>query len=438
VLETVTIEKIVHGGQGLGTLPDGRKVFVWNALPGETVKVRLIKAKKSYAEGIAEEVIKASPSRIEPEEPNYLATSPWQIMTYAIENQFKSMIAHEVYLHEKVRVPASMLPGAAIHDEREWQYRNKMEYSFWGDDDGLHLALHQRGSHGKQIVTGSRLAMPAIDEAANAVCEVLNKLEIRAGNLKTIIVRCSQKAGAVGALFVKLEEFPKLELPPELAGLRVYYSDPRSPASVPTRLLYELGDSLLHDSLLGKDFVYDVDSFFQVNVPIFEKALQKIRRAFVSYAASLGNAGTAGLTDMYSGVGSIGLSVAADEDGVPLANVTLVELDPASVRMAGQNARSADATVIEASTEKALDYITSDQPVIFDPPRAGLHDKVTAKVLEATPPLVIYLSCNPATHARDLARLQEAYDITSLEVFNFFPRTPHIEALAVLRRRPDQ
>jgi 23S rRNA (uracil1939-C5)-methyltransferase len=73
--------------------------------------------------------------------------------------------------------------------------------------------------------------------------------------------------------------------------------------------------------------------------------------------------------------------------------------------------------------------------VIFDPPRAGLHDAVTSRVLEVLPPQVVYLSCNPATQARDVARLQEAYDITYFEGFNFFPHTPHIETLVVLTRK---
>ncbi len=431
-MEEVIIEKLVHGGQGLGTLADGRKVFVWNALPGETVQVRVIKTKKSYAEGIAEVVVKPSAERATPSEENYLATSPWQMMTYAAENKYKRQIVEELFAHEKVELPSV---GDVVHDDRQWNYRSKMEYSLWGDDDGLHLALHQRGSHGKQIVQGSKLALPAIDAAANAICAQLNSLGARAGDLKTIIVRCSQDGQAVGALYTKLDKFKELTLPPELKGLRVYHSNPRSPASVPTRLLYELGDCLLHDELLGKQFVYDVDSFFQVNLPVFEQALTTIKAHITE----------PDVVDMYAGVGSIGLSVTS-------GSVTLVELDPACVRMASQNAAASSnslsgeggpsttvattiATVVEASTEKALEYITGDSPVIFDPPRAGLHDKVVERVLDARPPKVIYLSCNPATQARDLAKLQGDYTIEHFAVFNFFPRTPHIETLAVLTKK---
>lgn len=452
-MDEVVIEKLVHGGQGLGTLADGRKVFVWNALPGETVRVRIIKKKRSYAEAIAEEILKASPERIDPLEDNYLATSPWQMMTFEAENRYKSAIVKELFTHEGVVIPNENLESSGkkgdfstsparagfAQDDRavvsvgsEFHYRNKMEYSFWGDDDGLHLALHQRGSHGKQIVQGSALAMPAVDDAARAVLAELRRLNVCASDLKTLIVRCDQSGRAVAALFVKPSKFPRLKLPnavkspvskdspvSALKGLRVYHSNPRSPASVPTTLLYELGDCGLRDKLLGQTFSYDVDSFFQVNEPVYTRALESIR------AHCQGDP-----VDMYAGVGSIGLSVAERE-------AILVELDSRTAAMARANACDSPvfAEVVESSAEKALEYIDGSQPVIFDPPRAGLHANVVKRCLEVRPPQIIYLSCNPATHARDLALLQSAYKMTHFEIFNFFPRTPHIETLAVLRRK---
>lgn len=415
MLQTVVIEKLVHGGQGLGTLDDGRKVFVWNALPGEKVGIRIIKAKRSYAEAIAEEIIEPSPLRVLPREDNYLATSPWQIIELEAENDYKKRIVSELFTQAHVPLPVFAMTTAGD----DWHYRNKMEYSFWGDDNGLHTALHKRGSHHKTIVEGSELALPAIDQAAAAVVAQLQAKAVRAGDLKTIVVRCSQKGTTVASLFVKPQTFPELTLPAQLQGLRVYHSNPKSPASVPTLLLQEIGEGMLEDSLLGKPFRYDADSFFQVNVPVFEQALKRIEE----------HGKTDELVDMYAGVGSIGLSLAKKR-------VTLVELDASTAAMARVNAAASglQVEVVEASSEKALQSIPADRPVIFDPPRAGLHDKVVAKTLEVTPPQIIYLSCNPATQARDIARLQEAYDITYFEGFNFFPHTPHIETLAVLTR----
>lgn len=415
-MEEVVIEKLVHGGQGLATSADGRKVFVWGALPGEKVAIRIIKKKRSYLEAIAEEIIEASPERLAPREANYLATSPWQIIAFDVENEYKHRIVEELFTQAHVPIPAFTMTTAGS----EWHYRNKMEYSFWGDDEGLHLALHNRGSHHKTIVAGSELALPALDAGANAILMQLQKLDVRAGDLKTIIVRCSQKGDVVASLFTKRETFETIELPQELKGLRVYYSNPKSPASVPTKLIYELGDAHLTDKLLGRQFTYDGDSFFQVNIPVFEKALARIKE----------HGATDELVDMYAGVGSIGLSVAGQK-------VQLIEADPATAAMARINAETdnVDAEVVEAPSEKVLEYIVSDKTVIFDPPRAGMHDKVVQRTLEAHPPKVIYLSCNPATQARDLALLKDAYDIVYFEGFNFFPHTPHIETLAVLHRK---
>lgn len=412
----VVIEKLVHGGQGLATLEDGRKVFVWGALPGEKVAIRIIKKKRSYAEAIAESVIEPSPLRLAPREPNYLATSPWQIIPLHAENDYKHRIISELCTQAHVAIP-----GFSLHSSGpEWNYRNKMEYSFWGDDDGLHLALHNRGSHQKTIVQGSELALPALDAGARAVLDQLRQRDIRAGDLKTIIVRCSQKGDVVASLFTKRQSFDRLVLPDGIKGLRVYHSNPKSPASVPTALLYELGDATLQDELIGRRFTYDADSFFQVNIPVFETALQRIKE----YGA------TDDLVDMYAGVGSIGLSVAG-------TRVALIESDPATAAMARINAEAAhiDATVIESPSEKVLEHIVHDKTVIFDPPRAGMHDKVVQRTLEVSPEKVIYLSCNPATQARDLAVLQQGYDIVFFEAYNFFPHTPHIETLAVLRRK---
>ena len=413
MLETVEIEKLVHGGQGLGVLPDGRKVFVWNALPGETVSVELVRSKKSYAEGIATEIIKPSKDRIGPKEQMYLATSPWQILSFDQENHWKKQITSELFTHAGVKLPEFDLQTDGI----QYSYRNKMEYSFWGDDDGVHLALYNRGSHQKQIVDGSALAMPKLDKAANAVLNELNNRGVRAGDLKTIIVRCNQAGNAVASLFVKPKSFPKLALLKELSGFRVYHSNPKSPASVRTELLYEIGNSNLQDELCSSTFTYDVDSFFQVNVPVFNLALARMKE-FVDED---------NLVDMYSGVGSIGLSLAKK-------SVDLVESDSATAAMAMINAEVSGlkASVSRAATEKTLDYITAKTPVIFDPPRAGLHSDVTDRILEVKPPKIIYLSCNPATHARDIAKLQASYKISHFEVFNFFPRTPNIETLAIL------
>lgn len=413
--QTVNIEKLVHGGQGIGTLADGRRVFVWNALPGEKVEITLTKSKNKLAMAVAETIVLPSSERIEPIDDAYLSTSPWQMMTYEAENKYKQQILEETMVREHVNYDSKIefhAPESSMH------YRNKMEYSFWADDHGLHLALFNRGSHGKRIIKGSSIAMPAIDATANEILSVLRKHSIRGSQLKTVVVRANQKGETVAALFVKDESFPDI---PELSrickGLAVYYSTPKSPASVMTKELLVHGDITIIDVINEHDITYDVNSFFQVNLDIFAQALARIQH----------HIGSETYVDMYSGVGTIGLGIGGA--------ATLVELDGNNCAMAKLNAKGSGAEVIQASAETALEYITVDKALVVDPPRAGLHAKVTTKIIETMPPTIAYLSCNPITLGRDLALLQGAYKITELISYNFFPRTPHIEALAILERK---
>ena len=133
------------------------------------------------------------------------------------------------------------------------------------------------------------------------------------------------------------------------------------------------------------------------------------------------------VVDLYSGVGSIGLTIGGE-------GTTLVEINEHAVREMRENITrlKSNAVAVLAPSERALEYITSDVTVIVDPPRAGLHSDVITQLLEARPTRIIYLSCNPVTQARDVALLAEAYGIRSHQGYNFFPRTPHIEHLVIL------
>ncbi|MBP7807192.1 class I SAM-dependent RNA methyltransferase [Candidatus Saccharibacteria bacterium] len=417
-IHEVTIEKLVHGGQGLGVLPDGRKVFVWNALPGEKLTVQVTKSRKDYAEGIAIDVLDASDERIEPVDEAYMSTSPWQIMNFAAENTHKASILEETFAREKLTMPKLTFESAGS----ELHYRNKMEYSFWADDDGLHLALFNRGTHGKRIVTGSSIARPEVDETAVNICKALNDAKIRGSQLKTVIVRCNQAGETVAALYVKDKAFPKIAALEALAkGVGVCYSTPKSPASVLTKKLYQYGDVSLQDEVLSTAIRYDVNSFFQVNLPVFDMAVKRIKQL---------TDGAKQKIDMYSGVGTI---------GIPIGDTfALVELDPHNVVMAKQNVGDLSIEVVQASSEQALEYVTSDATIIVDPPRAGLHAKLIDKLLAQKPKLLVYLSCNPVTQARDIAALQDTYEVTEFAGYNFFPRTPHIESLVALQLKGDR
>lgn len=420
----LTLERIIGGGQTIGTLDDGKKCLVWGGLPGEKVVVQLTKKKSSYVEGVVIEVIEASSARIAPRDPDsYLSTSPWQMMDFASENHYKAALIEEAFELHDIVLPE---PINVWSDGRQYEYRNKVEYSFWYDTEKeeLDLAFFRRGTHGKITVQDTSLASPAINCAAKFALQALRHLGVDGRSLKTLLIRSNDDGEVAWQLYVKDQDFDanaviEKAVAPEVICAEIIYSNPKSPASVITERLAASSDRILTDTILDVPFRYATEGFFQINLPVYEQALTEMRQ-WVEPGKPV--------VDLYSGVGSIGLTIGGD-------NVTLVELNEHAVREMEQNIEALGKTgakAILAASENALDYISADATIIVDPPRAGLHEKVVEKLLESRPKRIIYLSCNPVTQARDVARLAEQYGIRHHIGYNFFPRTPHIEHLVIL------
>ena len=497
-LETIRLDKIVGGGQALGTLADGRKCFVWGGLPGETVTVRITKKKSHLVEAIVEEVVSPSSDRIRPHDPDsYLSTSPWQIMPLEIEQAYKRQLIDDAFTLHNVTLPAAI---DIYCDNVAYGYRNKVEFSWYSksimsravsqkepgavsgfglfsDDtrgidadsdreessgDTLDLAFFRRGSKGKIVIDGTSLAHPAINNLARAIRNLLRHKRVAARQLKTLLVRCDQSGSCVWQLYVK-DRLPEIITANEAAKLpaqggEIIYSDPRSPASRITERLARFGNTILTDTILGVPFRYACEGFFQVNIPVYEQALRDMKewvpydcnsqrsgrqlgyhqkiirdpREVAQIFSEVPLAADQPILDFYAGVGTIGLTIGG-------GNVTLVEINEHAVAEMQRNIAElnrTDARAVLAPSEQALSYITGKEIVIVDPPRAGLHPDVIATLLQKLPPRIIYLSCNPVTQARDVSLLQEKYEIMHHQGYNFFPRTPHIEHLIILDKKP--
>ena len=497
-LETIHLDKIVGGGQALGTLADGRKCFVWGGLPGETITVRITKKKSHFVEAVVEEVILSSPDRIQPRDPDsYLSTSPWQIMPLEIEQAYKRQLIDDAFTLHNVTLPAAI---DIYCDDVAYGYRNKVEFSWYSESvvsrvvsqkksgqlyvgpglfsddtrevntnsdrddtsgDTLDLAFFRRGSKGKIVVDDTSLAHPEINNLARAIRDLLRHKRVAARQLKTLLIRCNQSGSCVWQLYLK-DRLPEIITADEAAKLpaqggEIIYSDPRSPASRITKRLARFGNTTLTDTILGVPFHYACEGFFQVNIPVYEQALRDMREWVLRDR-----------TGQHSGrqlehhqkiirdprkVAQIFSEVllAADRPTLDLyagvgtigltigsGNVTLVEINADAVREMQRNIAELDRTdarAVLAPSEQALNYITGKEIVIVDPPRAGLHPDVIATLLQQLPPRIIYLSCNPVTQARDVALLQQNYRIVHHRGYNFFPRTPHIEHLIILDKK---
>lgn len=419
----ITIEKLIFGGQGFARV-DGVVYFVWNALPGETVEIEILKKKKEYVEAVATKVINPSPFRVEPKDEHFLSTSPWQIMSYEKENEWKKEIAIEVYKRIGKDAFVNIAPELVFDPEKYYSYRNKMEFSFAVDKTGRTcLGFFERGKRNKFAVEKSELADNAINETSAIILAWVRKHQIPMRSLKSLMVRSDGNGKTIAALFIKdrLEFSDYPELTEQMIGFQLYYSTHKSPASVPTEMLYTKGQDYIIVTLRNIKFKVGLLSFFQVHLPVFEHALDDIYQHIPKKS---------NLLDLYSGVGSIGLPVAQQAQ-----TLTLVDNNTEAIEYATENIelnKIKNAEAICKPTENILELITSDSVVILDPPRIGLHHRVVERILETKPKMIIYLSCDLSTQARDISLLHPAYTISFSRLYNFFPRTPHIEGLCVL------
>ena len=406
----IKIEKFIPGGQALGTDESGKKIFFWNALPGEeVVEYEITKNKSHYAVAIATKIENQSDYRIRPHDDCFLSTSPWQILDYHYELSEKQSLVVEMFREHGIDIPTPEIST----DGHDYHYRNKMEYAlYWDKDTGkISPAFHARGSHRKVPITKSSIERPELFNAAVKIITDLNARHEEARKYQSLLLRCNQAGEVSGGLYENGKPHPIF---PNLT-----------------------------DTILGHEYSYSPNGFFQINLPVYEMALTEIKKHIA----------TDKVLDLYAGVGTIGLSVARDRE------LTLVEVDKfafgemckniaiedsprltrsgfseASPVTTGRSERVRNGNILAllAKSEDITNHITPDQTVILDPPRAGCDIKLLDKILETKPHTIIYLSCNPATQARDVKILQNCYKITHVQTFNFFPHTPHIENLIVL------
>ena len=409
----VKVEKIIPGGQALGTLEDGRKIFFWNTLPGEIVtEYDIAKQKSHFIEAIATKIENSSKFRVEPKDTCFLSTSTWQIIDWDYENQLKVDLVVEIFREHHIDIKKPEI----FTDNNPYFYRNKMEYAlYWNNElNKIELAFHARGSHRKIPVTTSSIERPEIFAKAQQIIDDLNSRHEEARKYQSILLRCNQNGEVSGGLYENHKPHPVF--------------------------------NNLTDNILGQTYSYSPNGFFQINLPVYELALKEIQKYI----------NTDNVLDLYAGVGTIGLSVARDRQLILVENnkAAYTEMrkncadgvfeggsEPGKVRSSTKTPvatgvldapRKNFPQAIFANSEDALGFIVSNQTVILDPPRAGCDKKLIDKLLEVEPQTIVYLSCNPATQARDVKILLNKYKIKDIKTFNFFPRTPHIENLVIL------
>lgn len=436
----ITADRIVGEGACIATITAesgaetediGKKVFIWGAVPGEDVVADIYKERSKFCEATVSEVVSPSEHRIEPadgEASEFLSTAPWEIYDFAYENELKNVLIEEAFEMHNVReeLPKKLSPIKTLGSEMS--YRNKYTYSFTGEN--FEFAVIKRSTNEAVATSKISLPTPAIQAAAAEILKTAKASSISPSDLRSLTIRSNEKGSTVARLYIQTDKFSPKEWE-NLENFELFAYNQFAKKGTPnSKLLLATGTNQLSDDLLGNKFLYNITSFFQVNKPIYELFLKDLREFFTPQI----KAGKFGkIVDFYSGVGTIGLSLSSiSDEKTPLS---LIELDKSSVEYAKLNVAQIQpkAKVVRTDAKHALEQIIEDSLLILDPPRAGLDKSITAKIAEVKPKAIAYLSCNPSTQARDVAKLLEVgYKITNSQGYNFFPRTPHIEHLVTL------
>jgi 23S rRNA (uracil1939-C5)-methyltransferase len=437
------IDSLAYGGNGVARL-NGFVVFVRRGLPGDTVRARVTKVKRGFAEAVAEEVVAAGAPRVEAPCAHYPACGGCRFQDLAYEEQVDQKEAQVrealVRLGRFADPPLEpIVPAASV-----FQYRNKQEYSFAPGPDGVVLGFHRAGRW-DQVIDVERcwLTTDLGNSIRNAVkawareerLEPYDR-ETQTGYLRHLVVREGRNTGQALIVLVTApgERFDAgylvdvLRRFPEVRSAHWAVNDtPAEVANLPTQLLW--GDEAIEEELCGLRFRIRPGAFLQTNTEMAERLYALARE----YAALTGGET---VYDLYCGAGTIGLTLARDA-----LTVWGVEVSEESVACAIENAELngiGNAAFFAGNVGQALEELQERagraDVVVVDPPRAGLAGKALTRTGALQASRIVYVSCNPTTLASDLRTLCDdfGYELRRARPVDMFPHTPHVESVAVL------
>lgn len=415
----VQIEKPVYGGAFLSRV-EGKAVFVPLTLPGEQVQIRIALDKRGYATAEAEEIVTAMPERIKPACPHFgvCGGCHYQHSNYETQLKLKQAILRETLERGGVTVPDEIAVLAA----QPWGYRNRIRLAFDATGNPGYRGVR---SHAVIPVSECPIAAPLLIEAAQATASILRKFALRpaevslfanAGEtemLATIYVAGRTKVRFDEVTLAIQERIPSL-IGAELVAEGREGTAPRTVAQWgATSLTYH-----------AADFNYRVDhgAFFQVNRWLVDSLVEKV---IAGHNGALA-------WDLFAGVGLFAQQLAAH-----FTQVVAVESAPAATAALKENLRGSSGAAVCATT---LDFLRRNQSttrpdlIVVDPPRAGLGSEATALLAAIAASALVYVSCDPATLARDLrVLLASGYAIQSVTLADLFPQTYHLETVVQLR-----
>jgi 23S rRNA (uracil1939-C5)-methyltransferase len=460
VLHRVEVEDYAAEGKSLAR-QEGKVIFIERAVPGDVVDIRLSKNKKDWAEGHPVHFHKYSTDRVEPfcEHFGVCGGCQWQMLPYEKQLQFKQKQVYDNLSRiGKIKLP-EFLPISGAFETKF--YRNKLEYTFStkeffaekptdvSESEGA-LGFHAKGFFDKVVaIRKCWLQDDLTNHIRNSVRDFafdndLSFYDIRQhiGLLRTMLVRiCTTGEVMVNIVFGNTEKQKRQQLLefvkntfPEITTLLFTVNLKMNDSMQDLEPQVYSGKGYVIEQLENFRFKIGPKSFFQTNTKQGE-ALYRITREFAELN------GSQVVYDLYCGTGSIGIFCSAAAKKIVGVEVIEEAINDAKENAVLNNISHADfvaGDVVEICNDEFFALHGRPDVIITDPPRAGMHEKLVKKILEIEAPLVVYVSCNPATQARDLNLLDEKYEVTKVQPVDMFPHTHHIENVVQLKLKNNQ
>lgn len=437
----VVFEDLTHDGAGVAKV-DGYPLFVKNALPGEKAKIKVIKVNKGYGFGRLDEILEQSPYRVDAPCPIYKECGGCQLQHLSYEGQ---LLAKEKQVRD-VLTRIGKLENVKVHPvlgmSEPWRYRNKAQVPVGEREGGLIAGFYQQRSHEIIDMEACMIQQEKNDEVVQAVKRICTKYGVTAyneqrhkGSLRHIMARHGQVTKEVMVVLVtRTPDLPNKEkivkeIVEAVEGVKSIIQNVNSKKTNvilgdETRVLW--GEEVIYDLIGNVKFAISSRSFYQVNPEqtkvLYDQAL--------SYAELTGEET---VIDAYCGIGTISLFLAQKAK-----KVYGVEIVPEAIADANRNADLNGIGNVEFAVGEAevvipnwyKEGIVADVLVV-DPPRKGCDDALLQTIIEMKPKKVVYVSCNPATLARDLRVLEDGgYRTVEVQPVDMFPHTTHCEAVA--------
>lgn len=458
VLQKLAVQDYAAEGKALSKV-DGKVIFIEGAVPGDVVDVRLSKNKKEWAEGKAVHFHAFSPDRVAPfcEHFGVCGGCKWQMLPYDKQLVYKQ---HEVEQHLRRIGKVALPPIAPIAGcDKTARYRNKLEFTFSNRRYLLPHEIAGQDTFEPENALGfhvPRLFDKVIDintchlmeEPTNAIKNTIREyalkhglpfydIRMHTGWLRTLIIRVCTTGEVMVNLCLGYDDQETMKqlfdhLLATVPGITtlLYTINPKKNDTI-----YDLepkayyGKGYITEKLEDLEFKIGPKSFFQTNTRQGER-LYQITRELAELT------GQETVYDLYCGTGSIGLFVSELAKKIIGVEVIAEAIEDAKENASLNNISHADffaGDVIDICDDAFFARHGKPDVIITDPPRAGMHEKLVQKILDMEAPLVVYVSCNPATQARDLSRLDEKYTVTKVQPVDMFPHTHHIENVVQLK-----